>query len=113
MLINGAIVAIGSQLGMSELAQQLVAVITSIYVISQGIADGGQQGASQAGLNLTEKLQSRKLWMTVAATGIAIMGRELGMEELTQWVLTTFFGSATIALGIADRGTQGKIGGDL
>ena len=108
LLINGALTAIGSQLGLDAIAQQIIALISGVYAVSQGYADQGEQGAAQAGWDLKEKMGSRKLWLTVGATVVAILGQQLGLEDLTRWILTSFFGGAVISLGVADHGSQGK-----
>lgn len=60
-VLSSAIVILGEQLGLSEVATWIVGILAGSYNIAQGIADAGRQGEVQAAFAVEEIKRARAL----------------------------------------------------
>ena len=88
-------------------AVKLVVAVVVAWLVSQGIADHGAQGADRVN---KAWYQSRKLW-TMVATVIVIVANDLGGQPADFATLQLAVGGICawiVGQGVADHGAQGK-----
>lgn len=95
VLISAFVVALGSQLGFGEREVQSVVILSTGFILGQGI-----EGIAAPLRSLKDRLMSRKLWVYVGLTVFSAFTDEIGINPaLVDWLATYFIGQ-----GLSDFG---------
>lgn len=99
LVLTSVLTALGDALGLSDIAQIVVAIIGGSYFTGQGIADSGAQGFIT---DLKTKLFSRKLWVSLISIVVTVVGDYMGLGEVSAWIVGAISSSFNIGQGVAD-----------
>jgi len=107
-VITAMFASLAESLGLSGAIQTAIAALGGTYVIGQGIADAGSQGAIFR--TVGEKLKSRKMWVTLIGVAVITLAKQIGIDigDAAALVIAAAGGAYNVGQGIADAGVQGE-----
>jgi hypothetical protein len=97
-VLGAVIVAVGTQLGLSEQAALEISALIVAYIVGNGLA-----ASNAAGL---EKLTSRKMWITVAGVAVVAFAEQIGLAADVTQKLVALLSAYMIGNGLKARAEQ-------